>query len=422
MDRRIEPGMLSGRMEAIASKSELHRLILCAALADAPVTLLFRSGAKDVEATLDCASALGAKIERRGDGVRITPISCREKSLETPVFYCRESGSTLRFVLPLAAALGRGGRFYGEGRLAERPLGELVTALERGGIEFSAPKLPFEITGRLRPGRYTLPGNVSSQYVTGLLMALPLLEGESEIGLETALESASYVDITLAVLRKFGVDVRSTQQGYTVPAPQCFRSPGTLRADGDWSNGAFFLAAGALGGAGVTVTGLRENSTQGDRVMLELLRRFGAAVESDETGGITVRGGTLHGIEADLSDAPDLLPVLAVLAACAEGMTRFTGAARLRLKESDRLVSTAALVNGLGGCAEETTDGLLIRGGKLLGGTVSSYHDHRIAMAAAVASVRCLGDVCIRDAGAVEKSYPGFFEDFAKMGGKSHVV
>lgn len=417
MEVGIAPAPLHGTIRAIPSKSDAHRLLICAALADGPTRLTMPGTSADIEATMDCLQALGAGITRKGDAVTVSPIRSVPKN---PLLDCRESGSTLRFLLPVAAALSSRARFTGRGRLPDRPIGELKSAMEAHGVTFSSGRLPFSLSGRLSGGAYTLPGNVSSQYITGLLLAMPKLEGGGTLALTSWLESAAYVDITLHALRRFGVTVDPRGGTYTVPGGQVFHSPGWLEVDGDWSNAAFFLAAGALASP-VTVSGLNPDSPQGDREFLDLLRRFGAAVSVGETA-VTAAPAPLHGCKIDVSGIPDALPVLSVIAACAEGETRFTNAARLRLKESDRLASTAAMLRALGGHAEELPDGLTVRGTALTGGTVDGCNDHRIVMAAAIAAVRCGGPVRITGAEAVRKSYPAFFEDITKLGGCVHVL
>ena len=417
MDVIIAPVPLAGTLPAIPSKSDAHRALICSALADRPTVLELPQTSADIDATCACLEALGAIIARRGDTVTVTPIrSLPEKAL----LDCGESGSTLRFLLPVAAALCPSVCFTGHGRLPERPIGELKSAMEAHGVAFSSEKLPFDTSGLLVGGNYRLPGNVSSQYITGLLLAMPKLSAPSTLILTTALESAAYVDITLHALRRFRISVNLLSNGYAVPGGQTFSSPGTLAVDGDWSNGAFFLAAGALGRT-VTLTGLDLDSPQGDKAVLEVLKSFGAEV-SVSGGDVTVAPAPLQGITLDVSEIPDLLPILAVVAACASGETRFEGAARLRLKESDRLTATANLLRALGGDAEELPDGLIVRGRALTGGTADGCNDHRIVMAAAVAAIRCAGAVTVTGAEAVHKSYPAFFDDYAKLGGDVHVL
>lgn len=417
MEILIQPGSMSGTLPAIPSKSDAHRLMICAALGDRPTQLQCSATSKDLEATAQCLRALGGSVEWDGAIMTITPIT---QPLECPQLHCGESGSTFRFLLPVAAALCDRVAFTGEGRLPQRPIGALKKAMEEQGIQFSQPNLPFETRGRLAAGTYTLPGNISSQYITGLLLALPLCSGDSTILLSTKLESAAYVEITLHALAKFGIQIENLDQGWRIPGGQTFRSPGMLAVEGDWSNASFFLAAGALGQP-VTLTGLNTQSPQGDKAVLEVLNQFGASILVEEHA-ITVSPGVLKGITVDVSEIPDALPILAVVAACAQGETRFVNAARLRLKESDRLTSTAALLHALGGQVWEEPEGLRVRGGSLAGGTVDGWNDHRIVMAAAIAALRCDAPVTILGAEAMNKSYPGFLEHYTALGGTAHVL
>lgn len=411
MDIRISPAPLTGSVRAIASKSGAHRLLICAALSDAPSKLYLPTSSQDIEATIGCLRALGADITRTGEYLTVVPIKTVPND---PFLDCCESGSTLRFLLPVAAAVAPKARFTGSGRLPDRPITELVTAMASHGVGFTDIKLPLEISGRLTPGNFSIPGNVSSQYITGLLLAMAALGVGSSLSLTTALESSGYVDITLHAMSKFGVEVESTPGRWVIPAGQRFTTPGTAAVDGDWSNAAFFLTSGALG-KGITMTGLDLTSPQGDKQILNILRCFGANV--DDSGDICVSAGELHGCEVDVGEIPDALPILAVLAANAKGGTQFINAGRLRLKESDRLSSTANLINSLGGKAQVMTDSLAVFGGGLTGGVVDGCNDHRIVMAAAIAASLCKEPVIITGAQAVKKSYPGFFDDFRALGG-----
>ena len=413
----IEPSPLKGEITAIPSKSVAHRMLICAALADGPTTLRIPKTSDDIDATADCLRALGAAITVNNEDYIVEPIAQIEN---IPLLDCGESGSTLRFLLPVAAAAADRCRFDGHGRLPERPLSDLTDAMKEHGVSFDGEKLPFTIGGRLRGGIFRLPGNVSSQYITGLLLALPLCEEDSVIELTTALESASYIDITLSVLKTFGITVHCERNRYIIPGKQVFRSPGTLPVEGDWSNAAFFLTAAALNND-ITMTGLNPNSAQGDRKIIALLEQLGAVTQKDN-GRLTLRSDELKGCTIDIQDTPDLLPVLSVAAAFAQGKTTFINAARLRLKESDRLASSAAMIENLGGRAEVGEDELTVYGTGLIGGTVESCNDHRIAMSAAVAATRCSKPVTILNAEAVKKSYPGFYNDYNKTGGKAHVL
>lgn len=403
------------------SKSAAHRALLCAALAGGG-TVRGITDSEDMQATLRALPALGALPAAEGETVTFSPTAPLSGGPVT--VDCGESGSTLRFLIPLFAAKGIPAVFTGRGRLPERPLGVYADCLPGHGVTLGFPEggdsLPLSVSGRLGAGRYVLPGDVSSQFITGLLLALPLCGGDSEIVLSTPLESAAYVTMTVEAMARAGVAVETTGSGWRVPGGQTYR-PHEETVEADWSQAAFLLAAGALGG-GTVLTGLNPRSVQGDREALALFRRFGAAV-TEEGGRIHCRRAPLHGIDIDASQIPDLVPVLAVTAALAEGTTRITGAARLRLKESDRLAAAAHCLRLLGGRVEERPDGLVIEGcPSLSGGEVPGYNDHRIVMSMAVAALGCRGPVTIGDAGSVRKSWPAFFTDYQRIGGIVHVL
>ena len=431
----IEPARLSGSVEAPSSKSEAHRLLICAALASGTTNVDCTTTSDDIDATISCLEALGAGVARTRRGFRVTPVPVADGPASgrgAAELDCGESGSTLRFLLPVVAALGRGASITAHGRLPQRPLSPLYEELVSHGAEISPQgEVPLRVSGRLRPGRFSLPGNVSSQYVSGLLLAAPLMGEPVEVVVTEPVESRPYIDITVAALRRFGAEVTETRfqapdgtpaRTFVCSAPGGLVSPGTVRVGGDWSNAAFWLAAGAVCGReqGVAVTGLDARSPQGDRQVLAALALLGARVlrSADGAGCVTDR---LVGRTIDVSACPDLVPPLAAVAAVAEGTTTFTGAARLRLKESDRLETVSAAIRALGGRARATEDGLLVEGvPELAGGVVDAANDHRIAMMAAVLSTRCAGTVSIDGAECVSKSYPAFFEDFASLGG--HVL
>jgi 3-phosphoshikimate 1-carboxyvinyltransferase len=412
----VKPSALTGKLRVIPSKSDAHRKLICAAVSDAPTRLEMSGSCGDIDATISCLIALGAEISREGGEVKVCPI----KDRKTAVLDCGESGSTFRFLLPVAAAVCSKATFIGRGRLPQRPIGHLADVMRSHGVSFSADSLPFDIEGRLTSGLYSLPGNVSSQYITGLMMALPLLYGDSEIRLNTPLESRGYVDMTVSALWDFGVRVKPCENGWNVPGNQTFVSPKTLRVEGDWSNAAFFLAAGALKKS-VTVCGLDMNSEQGDKAIVDILSEFGAEV-SVCGSEVTVSHAPLHGCTVDVSDIPDLLPILSVVASFARGKTRFIGASRLRLKESDRLASVSQMLNALGGAAEEEPDALIVKGKPLTDGCVDGCGDHRIVMSAAIAALCCSGAVTITGAEAVNKSYPDFFDHCKALGGDVNVL
>ncbi len=418
MDLRVTPAALRGSFTAPASKSASHRALIAAALAKGESRLSCLADNDDIAATAAAMTALGAHIRREGDAALVCGIMNASAAAE---INCRESGSTLRFLLPVAAALGTEAAFFGEGRLPNRPIEMLLSGLRQNGINDDyAGTLPFTIHGALRGGRFEIDGGVSSQFITGLLFALPLCETDSQIVIRGRLESKPYVDMTLDTLRRFGVQASPTQTGYLVKGGQEYR-PASLRVEGDYSGAAFLLAAGAIKGD-VTCTGLEKDSLQGDRAIVALLERFGAGITAD-ANAVRARSAPLRGITIDAADIPDLVPILGVTAAFARGRTVITGAKRLRMKESDRLQTVRALINGLGGSAEETEDGLVIEGEHpLTGGEAQSFGDHRIAMAAAVAALGCGGPVIIRGAECAAKSYPRFYEDLGKLGGSCDVV
>ncbi len=414
MDAYISPAALSGAVEAISSKSYAHRLLIAAALSCAPSSVHCPTLSEDIWATVHCLNAMGAEITYAAPAFAVTPITTPTKG----VLDCGECGTTLRLLLPVVCALGAGGALTGRGRLPQRPLSPLYEELiAQGAVLSPQGTFPLTVGGQLRPGHYTLAANVSSQFVSGLLFALPLLQGDSTLTLTGTVESRPYLDMTLDVLQLFGVTISVSQDGRTfaIPGTQRLTPPAQTTVEGDWSNGAFWLAAGALG-AGVTIHNLNPNSRQGDRAVVDILRQFGAQLTWRGTS-ITAQGAPLMGQDIDCAQIPDLVPILAVVAAFAQGRTRFYNAQRLRIKESDRIATVCALLTALGGVVEETADGLIVTGAPLTGGTIDSFNDHRIAMAAAVAALGCSAPVTLTQANAVEKSYPHFFADYVKLGG-----
>lgn len=417
MDITITPSPLSGKISAISSKSDAHRLLICAGLCAGETTKIhITDTSKDIDATAGVLRSMGANITRESEYFLV---ASPENFTLSPVCDCCESGSTLRFLLPVVAAACGSGYFSGSGKLPDRPISELMSAMGSHGVNFSSDKLPFSISGRMSGGEFLIPGNISSQYISGILLSLPI-SGGGGIQLTTVLESSSYVDMTVSTMNSFGVKVAGTANGWLVPADSQYKSPRCISAEGDWSNGAFFLAAGALGGD-IQMSGLSSTSLQGDKIITSILHSFGAHVVSDENF-VTVKCGDLSSLEIDISNIPDLLPILAVTAAFARGETRFYGGARLRLKESDRLAATSSMLSSLGGHCFELPDGLIVSGGGLYGGVVNGCNDHRIVMAAAIAGAFCQSPVTIVGAQAVEKSYPEFFRDFRALGGIANVI
>ena len=415
MKRLLLPGERSGEVHIPASKSQAHRLLICAALSKEETRIHCDGLSKDILATVACLRAMGAEIREEGDILCVHPI--RDTPATEVQLPCGESGSTLRFLLPVVGALGIRGCFLREGRLPERPLAPLDRELNAHGMHLRQEGSALHVQGKLCPGAYRLPGNVSSQYISGLLLALPLLGGESVLAVEGSIESAAYIQMTENALKLSGISYTKEENIYCIAGGQRPALRGELQVEGDWSNAAFFLCVGALSEKGVLLQGLDPASPQGDRAVLELLSRFGAQLQIGESG-IFAKKGSLRGIEIDAAPIPDLIPVLSVLAAGAQGDTRIKNAGRLRLKESDRLKTTASLLRNLGGSVEELPDGLVIHGsGSLLGGEAESFGDHRIAMSAAVAACLCREPVELSGAECVAKSYPRFWEDWDRLEG-----
>lgn len=396
MDITITPAKLSGEITPPPSKSQAHRLLIAAYLAGGEALVQNVANSQDIAATRACMSALLAPPA--GEQPAAEPLT--ERAL--PLLDCGESGSTLRFLIPIALALRGGGVFTGRGRLMERPQEPYFEIFREKSISYEQKDGKLTVKGQLTPGVYTLPGNVSSQFITGLLYALPLLKGNSEIRLTTALESAGYVEMTLGALEQFGVKVncRNTS-AFTIPGNQGY-TPCVCAVESDWSQAGFWYAVKGVGNAVETV-GMNPRSAQGDRALEQwaaLLHKEGEVV-------------------LDVSGSPDLVPPIAAWAALRNGqVTRLVNASRLRIKESDRLATVTSELRKLGANIEEGDDFLTITGVPTLsGGAVTSHNDHRIAMMLAVAATRCTERVTIADAGAVNKSYPNFWDDYAALGG-----
>jgi len=412
MEITLLPGTRNGSVRAPASKSHAHRLLICAALGRDPISLRCDTVSADIDATAACLRALGTEISETVPGIfRVQPGTPAAEA----ILPCGESGSTLRFLLPVCGALGVSGQFRMEGRLPERPLAPLDAELERHGITLTRSSSTLRTEGRLCCGSYTIPGNISSQYLSGLLFALPLLDGDSTLTVTGSLESAGYLHMTEQALVQSGIRFTWEDGRFRIPGNQHYVLPSPCTVEGDCSGAAFFLVMGAWSPEGITVSNIPRNTMQGDRAILDLLRQFGAEVR--ESGSeVTVRRGQSLVCTVDAAPIPDLVPILAVLAAGSVGETRIVNAARLRLKESDRLESTAALLHSLGGSVTVLPDGLVIQGtGSLRGGTVNAYGDHRIAMAAAAAASICREPVIVPGCECTSKSFPGFWECYNRL-------
>jgi 3-phosphoshikimate 1-carboxyvinyltransferase len=418
----IVPSLLEGSVRIPPSKSISHRAIICAGLADGISRIENIILSEDIKATLEGLVALGvpkpaAEQEKNSWtlNIRGTP---NIKSV-SPTVNCRESGSTLRFLLPLATLTGEEMTFTGQGKLVERPLDVYYDIFDEQQLAYSTSGglLPLTINGRLKPGTYRLKGNVSSQFITGLMFLLPLLKGDSHLILTTKLESRGYVDLTLDVLQKFGIEIENRgYQEFFIRGNQKYESC-NYRVEGDYSQAAFWIVAGILG-QGIDCVDLNPDSLQGDKAIIDIVGQMGANLEI-LANRVRIRSSTPQATVIDAEHCPDLVPVLAVLAALSEGTSRIINAGRLRIKESDRLKAITTELNKLGAKITELDQGLVIEGVKSLrGGVVDSWNDHRIAMALAVASLRCKEPIYLTGFEAVNKSYPAFWKDFKELGGK----
>lgn len=410
MDIRITPSKLNGTVSVPSSKSITHRMLICAGLADGISVIRNISFSKDIHATINAMKALGAEFEINGSSVTVTGIG--RKSAENAVIDCCESGSTLRFMIPVAAVLGTAAEFRGQGRLPQRPITPYIREMSDKGITFNYDNtMPFSISGKLKGGKYCLEGDISSQFITGMLLALPLAENDSEIIMTSPLQSKPYADMTVRCLENFGIEINETDNGYYIKGNQHYK-PYNTAVEGDYSQAAFFFVADAIGN-NVKISNLADESIQGDKKIVEIISALCYNNSGNEKSVYSV----------DAENIPDLVPVLAVLCSLSGKTSEITGIQRLKIKESDRIISTADMINSLGGKAIPSDDSLLIKPVEsFIGGTVDSCGDHRIVMSAAIAATRARGDVVILNADAVEKSYPDFFSDFNNIGGKANVI
>lgn len=420
MNKTIQPAAFHGSVHIPSSKSMTHRELIAAALAKGESVVKGVSNSQDIEATVRILSLMGAKFtsQEEADGSLTFHVSGglskQPGLLEADA---GESGSTLRFLIPLGLISDNYVRYVGHGRLAERPLTPYYQLFDKKGISYDTEGgLPLTVEGKLDGGLYELPGDVSSQFFTGLLFALPLAQEDSVLKSTTTLESKSYVDLTLDTLSRHGISiVEKSPEEYEIPGHQTYQN-GTFAVEGDYSQAAFWLVAGLVGGQ-VTCEGLSATSKQGDKAILSILETMGGQLSYEDENIISSLSNT-HGTVIDAEDCPDLVPVLSALAAVSQGRTEIIHAGRVRLKECDRLHAMAVELSKLGAKIEEKPEGLVIDGvDYLTGGTVSSWNDHRIAMALAVISPKCSGTLTIEGAESVRKSYPGFWEDFKKVSG-----
>lgn len=418
---RIKPGGLSGDVSVPPSKSISHRAIICASLSEEESIIRNFSMSKDMEATISGMSLLGAEIKE------LAAIDGLKKELwvkggfskeEDVIIDCIESGSTLRFLIPISLISSGSTTFKGHGRLVSRPLDPYYEIFEEQGIEYDLEggQLPLTIKGALRSGEFAIDGKVSSQFLSGLMFSLPLLKGKSMLIIPNELESKGYVDLTIDTLRQFGVVVDNNEyKKFEINGGQRYKGT-DITIEGDYSQAAFWLVGGIIGKK-VRCKGIRRDSLQGDRAIVEIIKNMKGRLSVGDDLVVASHSETKSMI-IDVAQCPDLVPILAVLGTLSKGTTELINGARVRIKESDRLKAISSELNKLGADISETSEGLIIKGvSKLTGGEVDSWNDHRIAMALAIAATRAEGEVIIKDSGAVDKSYPSFWEDFKSLGG-----
>ena len=423
MTINVPCGPKSGCVTVPASKSWAHRMLITAALSGRYSEIICDGISKDISATVKCLNALGANISMSDmDGhntiIKVNPVKKRIDYSGDSAMYahlpCGESGSTLRFMIPIAGALGIDAAFHMEGRLSERPLEPLTDVLSKHGMSFMKDGQVLYCRGQLKGGSFDIPGNISSQYISGLLMALPVLPENSALNVTGTVESGDYIEMTVKAVEEAGITFDRQGYSFKISGNQKYNVDEKMTVEKDWSSAAFPLCMGAFSEEGMTVTGLNPDSIQGDKEIVNILEKFGVKISLEEDGkltSVTVKKGNLKGQIIDASRIPDLVPVISVVAAGALGETRIIHAERLRIKESDRLATTTAMLKALGADIEETEDGLLIRGKKeLAGGKVDSFNDHRIAMSAAVAAGMCSSEVTVNGAECTDKSFPGFWD------------
>lgn len=415
---KIIPSTLHGKISVPSSKSLCHRAIIAAGLASENCNIDNVVFCDDIIATCNAMKNIGVLVTESKNSVIIKENNFLNKNKIKNEIDCLESGSTLRFLIPIVLLTGEQFTFTGRGRLTERPLTPYYKIFEEQNIRYNSTRgLPLTVQGKLMAGEYKIPGNISSQFITGLLFVLPLLAGDSKIIVTTELESKGYVDLTIDILSKFSVQIENLgYKEFHIKGNQKYKAR-NYRVEGDFSQAAFWLVAGILGKE-IQCEDMNVNSLQGDRVIIDFIRKMGGNI-SIEQGEIKTKKSKTEGITIDAANCPDLVPILAVLASLSYGTTKIINAGRLRIKECDRLKAMATELTKLGGDVVETEDGLIIRGKEnLTGGTVDSYNDHRIAMALSVASIRCIQPVILTNSDCVKKSYPEFYSDFVMLGGK----
>ena len=429
MKIKIKPSTLNGKIEIPPSKSYSHRAVIAAALAESEKksTIDNLKFSVDITTTTDIMENWGAKIKRFESALEIVgndgKVVPKDKYVQ-----CNESGSTIRFLIPVGITSTNELIFDGKGKLVDRPLDSYYKIFEEQGLKYKTTggKLPLMVNGKLKAGNYEIDGNISSQFITGLLYALPLLDGDSKLIINKNLESKGYIDLTLEILELAGIEIKNNDyKSFEIKGNQSYK-PFDYTVEGDYSQVAFWIVAGIISANRdneVKCLHVNKNSLQGDREIIEIVTRMGANLEIFDDY-VIVKPSKTKGTVIDISQCPDIAPILTVLAALSEGETRIINGERLRIKESDRITSIKTELNKLGANVAEKGDSLIIQGvqGFTGGVTVSAWNDHRIAMSLAVASSRCEKEIILEEAESVRKSYPHFWDDFVKMGGEIEIV
>lgn len=425
-DYKVYPAKLNGDIKIPPSKSMAHRAVICASLSGGISRLTNIDYSDDIIATIKAMESLGAVIVKKEDYLEVTGINSKDNKVKSNIererlIDCNESGSTLRFLVPIAALFDGINRFIGRGNLGKRPLDTYYNIFDEQGIKYSYKEgiLDLRTEGKLKSGEFKVKGNISSQFITGLLFTLPLLDGDSKIIITTEMESKGYIDLTLSAIKDFGVEIiNNNYKEFIVKGNQNYKSR-DYRVEGDYSQAAFFLCADALGNE-ITANDLKLDSLQGDKEVIDILERIGVKFESKNSSLIGKSNGQLKATVIDGSQCPDIIPVVTLVASICEGTTEIINAERLRIKECDRLAAVTSELNKLGADIKEKQDGLIINGVKKLkgGAEVWSHKDHRIAMTLAIASTVCEEPIIIKDYECVSKSYPQFWDDYKSLGGK----
>lgn len=417
MNTIIGGSELSGTIQIPPSKSVAHRLLICAALSKHNSVIKCESLNDDIISTYKALNNIGANIHYENGHFYVKPI---KEILKGNTIDCNESGSTLRFLISIFCALGTNSTFIGKGNLPIRPMNNIYDILIDKGItltKLSKYELPIECIGKLTPGKYVIKGNISSQYLTGLLFALPLLDGDSEIEIDGELSSESYINITLSTLKLSGIEIIVNDNKYHIKGNQIYNIPEFVEVEGDWSSAAFWLVAGVIGKHPITIEGLNLDSKQGDKKIIDCLRLMGGKIECIENKIISYPS-ILNPIDLDCSDIPDLLPILSVAASTCIGKTKLKNVGRLRFKECNRLEATKELLNHYNIICNITSNDFIINGNNITSNdyiSVSTFNDHRIAMSLFILSTLYKNEINIDNTDCICKSYPNFIKHFNSL-------